>query len=133
MAITLQAILREARRLKSLTQSQVADKLSLSRSTYADKEIKGDFTQAELKSLSKILGIPLGKLTEAETEGGEVIFRNPQQYLLHASVRMESMLRVILRLAAEDKAIRTNRPLDEMLKELEALVNSESEHHLKSL
>lgn len=125
MPKTLQSIIRQQRKAMKLTQSDVADSLKMRRSTYADKEARGDFDSSELKKLSKIIGIPSERLSSLEVDEGALI-KNPQEWIVQAVIRIESINRVILKLMAERIAIDQNRTITEVLLELEQRVNSES-------
>jgi len=56
------ANIKHYRKLKPLTQADLADKLGIKRSTYADQEKSGNFSDAEIAKAEKILGIPQGTL-----------------------------------------------------------------------
>lgn len=85
---------RKLRRLKSLRQEDMADRLGLKRGTYAAKEAKGNFTIQELTIIAEVLGVPLEELTN----GKEVRILDSKQLeiLISNQVEIIACLRVLL-------------------------------------
>lgn len=57
----------ELRKLKKLTQSEVADLLGMGRTTYSYKEGTGTFTEAEKAQISKILKMDIRAIVWTKT------------------------------------------------------------------
>lgn len=52
------------RKLKRFTQADFADKLGIKRTTYADQEKAGNFSEQEIAKAEKLFGIPKGTLIQ---------------------------------------------------------------------
>ena len=133
MPNTLQTELKLLRKKKNLTQEQVAAKMKMKRSSYAEKELTGDFEEYELKSLAKVLGTTVVNLKQFEIGSTEGRVKNYQEYVLQHIIRQEPMLRVILSGIAELLAKEKNQTKEELLKLMEEMVDRESAIALKLL
>lgn len=132
MSLTLQEEIKRLRKVKNLTQGDVADRMRLPKSTYARKEAAGDFSESDLLQLSKVLGakIKIADGLSKKTEKKAVI-KNEMRFIVHQMILQRSCAKVLLSSVAELLAETRGESVVKVLQTLEAAVEAESEAFLK--
>jgi transcriptional regulator with XRE-family HTH domain len=113
------------RRAKKLTQNQVADKLNLPRTTYAKKEIEGDFTLEEIPDLHKIIGGNKDVLGDLVRQNDQLRIDDWKEYLIKNAIYSNAMNRVLLSALGEVLAKQRGESVTKVLGELKQAVEVE--------
>ncbi|MBQ0083439.1 MAG: helix-turn-helix transcriptional regulator, partial [Clostridiales bacterium] len=77
MNLSTNDIIKRARKTLGITQEVMAKNLNMRRSTYAYKEQKGNFTFDEVKTVSRILNIPIQSI--ADPSFSNLLFHIPEE------------------------------------------------------
>jgi transcriptional regulator with XRE-family HTH domain len=117
--------LKRFRKLKGLNQEdvarQLAEKLNIKFpvSTYSSKENRGDFSEEEINIIAGFIGIKPDSITIAEPQFlGNDTRVNTDSYTVTNLLKIESMLRVLLRANAELIAAKRNQPIEDVMNNL---------------
>ena len=109
MDLSTNDIIKKARKSLGITQEGMAQQLNMRRSTYAYKEQKGNFTFDEVKTVSRILNIPIQSIADPSFSG----------MFLHIAEETE---KPPVRLESNPLVLESDDPLDELITHNERLL-----------
>jgi len=115
----LSQTLKLNRKLKKITQEDMAKKLKMPRNTYTAKEIRGSFNQDELKVILQALGLELGTLINE-------MVTIPDEQILQVLVDLKAIGTVVLSFQAEILAELKKNPVSTYLNTQTRMVGDEA-------
>ncbi len=117
--------LTKLRKVKKLTQAEVAKMLGIPRATYAKKESEGDFSIEDIPQLHKILGGEKERLSELVRQSDRINIDNWKEYLIKNTIDSRAILRVLLGAMSELLADQRGESVTKVLNELTMAVEGE--------
>lgn len=124
--------IRHKRALKQFSQADVANKLDIPISSYSTKERVGKFSEAELTTIAKMLGLKAESLISLANDKPMSIV-DGQKFLIQQAIRNESYNNVILRALAEIAAGQKKGAVAKILADWREEINRESIRQLDVL
>lgn len=136
--------IKAAREHKKINQSEMADRVGKKRSTYATYEQDVQPSHEVMIKIADVLSIDvldlyrenfITSLKDYKPKGKSTLSKevNAQSHTVHATIRMEAMIRVLLRSTAELLAAQRKESVTKVLGELTRAVKDETSAEFEGL